>query len=119
MFTSATDGLTWDMHGWKPFSTMAAYRDVVAPMFDRAFSGLIGDLAQRGLLESTLVVAMGEFGRSPRLNPNGGRDHWTRCFTAILAGAGIEGGQILGTSDATGSEPRDNPISASVIEAMC
>jgi hypothetical protein len=116
MFESA-HGLTWDMHGWKPFSTMAAYRDTVAPTFDLGFSTLLENLAQRGLLETTLVAVTTEFGRTPRINPDGGRDHWPHCFTAILAGAGIEGGQIHGSSDSIGAEPRDNPITLAGLEA--
>ena len=92
---------------------------IVGPMFDAAYSSLLEDLSQRGLLDTTLVIAMGEFGRTPRINPDGGRDHWTRCSTAVLAGGGIQGGQIYGSSDSTGSEPRDNPVHSSrLLETM-
>jgi hypothetical protein len=111
---------TWDAHGWKPFSTFADYRDTVGPAFDLSFSSLLEDLTRRGLLDTTLVVAMGEFGRSPKINPSGGRDHWPRCSTVLMAGGGIEGGQIYGSSDRFGAEPRDNPVSAKGIhQALC
>ncbi len=81
------------------------------PTFDLGFAALIGDLHDRGLLDSTLVVAMGEFGRTPKLNTRGGRDHWPRAFSVVLAGAGIAGGQVIGSSDRVGESPRDNPVS--------
>src|SRR5438876_12389168 len=79
-------------------------------MFDRAYTALLGDLHQRGLLETTLVVAAGEFGRTPRLNPRGGRDHWPGCWTVLLAGGGVRGGAVVGASDAVGAEPADRPV---------
>lgn len=118
MFDTVFNKPTWDAHGVKPFSTLADYRTHVGPAFDRGFSTLIQELADRGQLESTLVVATGEFGRSPRINPAGGRDHWPRCWTVVMAGGGIQGGQIYGSSDPTGAEPRDNPVSFSEIAAM-
>ena len=111
MFDSVFNRKTWDSHGHGPFSSIRDYREVVAPMFDGAFTNLLEDLHQRGLLESTLVIATGEFGRTPRINPQGGRDHWTQCQTVLLAGDGIQGGQIYGSSDATGAEPKDKPVS--------
>ncbi len=101
---------TWDSHGVRPFSTIGDYAETVAPAFDLAFTKLLEDLRRGGLTESTLVIALSEFGRSPKINPMGGRDHWPRCQTALLAGRGISGGQIIGSSDATGSEPKENPI---------
>lgn len=80
------------------------------PAFDLAFGALVGDLHDRGLLEETLVIAMGEFGRTPKLNARGGRDHWPRVFSVVLAGAGIRGGQVIGSSDRVGESPRDNPV---------
>jgi hypothetical protein len=118
MFRSVFDEPTWDMHGWGPFSTMQDYRDIVAPVFDIAFTDLLEELTRRGLFENTLVVAMGEFGRTPRLNPSGGRDHWPHCYTVIMAGAGIEGGWIYGSSDAIGAEPRDRPVSVSMVREI-
>ena len=79
-------------------------------MFDNAYSSLIEDLHDRGLLEQTLVVAMGEFGRTPKINPAGGRDHWPSVSTIILAGGGIQGGQVVGSSDRIAAEPRDRPV---------
>ena len=106
MFPSIFDSVSWDIHGWKPFSPISAYRDVVGPMFDRTFSSLL----ESGMLESTLVLALGEFGRTPRINPDGGRDHWPHCFSVLMAGRGIRGGQVYGSSDRIGAEPRDNPV---------
>jgi uncharacterized protein (DUF1501 family) len=100
---------SWDIHGQAPFTSLSAL-DTLGPMFDQAFSSLLEDLQQRGLLEQTLVVAMGEFGRSPKINPAGGRDHWPACGTLILAGGGIVGGQVIGSSDGMASEPRDRPV---------
>ncbi len=80
------------------------------PVFDQAFSALIEDLSERGLLQETLVIAMGEFGRTPRLNTRGGRDHWPRVFSVVLAGAGIPGGQVIGSSDRIGESPQDRPV---------
>lgn len=82
----------------------------LVPTFDQAFASLVGDLDERGLLDETLVIAMGEFGRTPKLNTNGGRDHWPRVFSVVLAGAGIPGGQIVGSSDRTGESPAERPI---------
>ncbi len=80
------------------------------PTFDQAFAALVTDLDERGLLDETLVIAMGEFGRTPKLNSGGGRDHWPRVFSMALAGAGIPGGQVVGASDRTGESPAERPI---------
>ena len=117
MFQTVFHRATWDCHGTQPFSTFRDYQDTVGPAFDLGFSTLLEDLSQRGLLSTTLVVAMGEFGRAPRINPSGGRDHWTKCQTVLMAGGGIRGGQIYGSSDAIGSEPKDNPVSVARILA--
>ncbi len=117
MFRSVFDENTWDIHGWKPFSPLGCYRDVVGPMFDAAFTSLLENLRRRDLLESTLVVAMGEFGRTPKINPDGGRDHWPHCFPILMAGGGVKGGQVYGSSDRIGAEPRDNPVTPSMIAA--
>jgi hypothetical protein len=116
-FQPVFDGESWDAHGWNPFSPVLAYRDTVGPAFDLKFSTLLGDLSDRGLLQSTLVVALGEFGRSPRINTDGGRDHWPYCFSVVMAGAGIRGGQIYGSSDRIGAEPRDHPVTPAMIDA--
>lgn len=112
MFSTVYDTVSWDCHadGRRLKTSLSDYRNVVAPMFDRTFSALLDDLADRGLLESTLVVAAGEFGRTPRLNPLGGRDHWPGVWTVLMAGAGIHGGAVIGSSDAIGSAPADRPV---------
>ena len=110
MFETVFDSLTWDIHGAKPFTPISAYRDHVGPMFDMAYSSLLEDLAARGLLASTMVVAMGEFGRTPRINAAGGRDHWTQCYTVLAGGGGLRGGLVIGSSDAMGAEPKDRPV---------
>ena len=80
------------------------------PALDRAFSSLIIDLKERGLLESTLVVLMGEFGRTPKLNSRGGRDHWPRAGSVVVAGAGVNGGSVIGKTDGFGEVPADRPV---------
>jgi len=117
MFETVFDEITWDIHGSRPFSPISCYRDLVGPMFDSAFSSLIEDLDQRGLLQSTLVMATGEFGRTPKVNPAGGRDHWPSCWTSIFAGGGIRGGQVVGASDEIGAAPKDRPVTPSEIAA--
>jgi hypothetical protein len=82
----------------------------LVPSLDLALSALLDDLTDRGLLEETLVVVMGEFGRTPKLNTDGGRDHWPRVFSVVLAGAKVPGGQVIGASDAVGESPQDRPI---------
>ena len=85
-------------------------RDLLAPPLDQALSALMKDLDQRGLLESTLVVAMGEFGRTPHVNPRGGRDHWPHCWSMVLGGGGIQGGQVIGASDERGARVADRMV---------
>ena len=80
------------------------------PSLDLALSALIDDLKERGLLQETLIVVMGEFGRTPKINTQGGRDHWPRVFSIALAGGGISGGQVVGCSDAVGESPKDRPV---------
>jgi uncharacterized protein (DUF1501 family) len=119
MFESVFDNLTWDCHadGGSLATTLDDYRDILCPMFDRAYTALLDDLALRGLLDTTLVVAMGEFGRTPHLNPRGGRDHWPGCWSILFAGAGVKGGQVIGSSDETGGEPKDRPVSPAEVAA--
>lgn len=95
----------WDTHV-KGYETM---RDGFLPRWDQAYSALIEDLDQRGLLESTMVLAWGEFGRTPRVNKTGGRDHYPNVFSAALAGGGIRGGRVIGSSDSKGAFPLDAP----------
>ena len=87
------------------------------PQFDRIYSGFLEDLAQRGLLEETLVVLMVEFGRTPRINAGAGRDHWGFFFSVALAGGGIRGGQVLGASDRIGGHPRDGRVTPADLTA--
>ena len=96
----------WDTHA----NNASRVRDVLCPQFDRTFATLIDDLHQRGLLDETLVVAMGEFGRSPKINAVGGRDHWGSVFSVVMAGAGTGGGQIIGASDRLGGVPESRPV---------
>jgi arylsulfatase A-like enzyme len=110
MFETVFNEITWDIHGSAPFSPISCYRDLIGPMFDHAYASLLEDLHDRGLLQNTLVLAMGEFGRTPKVNPAGGRDHWTNCWTILMGGGGIKGGQVIGASDEIGGYPRDRPI---------
>jgi len=118
-FTTVFDKPSWDCHadGGSLACDLGDYKDTVAPEFDAAFTRLILDLEARGLLERTLVVATGEFGRTPKLNSNGGRDHWAGCWTTILAGGGVKGGRVIGASDAIAGEPADRPVHARDIPA--
>jgi uncharacterized protein (DUF1501 family) len=120
MFDTVYNALSWDCHadGGQLNVRLEDYASKLCPMFDQAFTALLYDLHQRGLLEKTLVVATGEFGRTPRLNLRGGRDHWPHVWTAILAGGGIPGGQVLGSSDAHGAEPKDQPLHARELHAL-
>jgi hypothetical protein len=95
----------WDTHV-KGFESL---RLGFLPRFDRAYSALIEDLDSRGLLESTLVIAWGEFGRTPKVNNDAGRDHYPNVFSAALAGGPVKGGRVLGESDAKGAFPKTNP----------
>jgi hypothetical protein len=117
MFETVFNDITWDIHGSAPFSPISCYSDLVGPMFDNAYSSLLEDLSRLGLLDSTLVLATGEFGRTPRINPAGGRDHWPQCWTVVLAGGGIKGGQIVGASDAIGAAPQDRPVTPAHVAA--
>jgi uncharacterized protein (DUF1501 family) len=106
---------TWDMHGdgaglGSIFGKGAYGLGWALPNVDEAVSALLDDLEQRGLLEDTLVVMVGEFGRSPRIS-GAGRDHWPACYTSLLAGAGIRGGMVYGASDAQGAYVKDHPVS--------
>lgn len=97
----------WDTHEVN-FLTL---RDSYLPWLDQTYSALMEDLESRGLLDETLVVTISDFGRTPRVNKDAGRDHWTYCYTVMMAGAGIRGGTIYGASDAHAAAVRDNPVS--------
>ncbi|WP_437192672.1 DUF1501 domain-containing protein [Planctomicrobium sp. SH527] len=109
-FLTVFDEITWDIHGSKPFTSIEGMKQNVCPMYDQAYSALIGDLVDRGMLDSTLVCNLAEFGRTPRVNPAGGRDHWPQCFTVYFAGGGVQGGRIVGASDPIGGVPADRPV---------
>jgi len=96
----------WDTHIYN----FELLQDRHCPIFDRAFSALLHDLDTRGLLDTTLVVAMGEFGRSPRITRQAARDHWPRCYSSLWAGAGIRGGRVIGSSDKNGEDPVTEPV---------
>ena len=117
MFETVFNEITWDIHGSRPFTPISAYRDIVGPWFDNGYSSLLEELGQRGLLENTLVVAMGEFGRTPKINPAGGRDHWPQCWTILFAGGGVKGGQVVGASDELGAYPKDRPVPSAEVVA--
>ena len=117
MFETVFNEITWDIHGSAPFSPIECYRDYVGPMFDKAYSSLLEDLQQRGLLETTLVVAMGEFGRTPKINPAGGRDHWPQLWSVLVAGGGTQGGRIIGKSDEIGAYPAERPVNPAELVA--
>ncbi len=116
-FLTVFDEITWDIHGSKPFTSIEGMRDIVAPMYDQAYSALVEDLYQRGLLEDTLVCNLAEFGRTPRVNPAGGRDHWPQCWSVYFAGGGIQGGRVAGRSDSIGGVPAERPASPGEIVA--
>lgn len=103
----------WDSHA----RNTERVRDVLCPQFDKTFATFIADLKSRGLLDETLVVVMGEFGRTPKFNAGGGRDHWGPCFSIALAGAGVGGGQIIGASDRLGAFPADRPVTPANLAA--
>lgn len=102
---------SWDIHGTEPFASIEGMKEVVAPKYDQGYSALIEDLVQRGLLDKTLVCSLSEFGRTPRVNPAGGRDHWPQCWTVYFAGGGVKGGRVVGRSDAIGGYPAERPVS--------
>jgi hypothetical protein len=105
-FVSVTSG-GWDTHD-RVFQRLSGQ---LLPNLDKGYAALISDLSQRGMLDKTLVVLMGEFGRTPRINPRGGRDHWSRCRFVTFAGGGVRGGQVIGKSDEQGGVPAERPVS--------
>lgn len=103
----------WDHH-YRNFEIM---QDRHAPWLDQAVSALFTDLAERGLLSSTLVIALGEFGRDPKINEKAGRDHWPGCYSALVAGAGVKGGSVIGASDTKAAKPVDTPLTPADVNA--
>jgi hypothetical protein len=103
--------ITMTYGGWDHHDNIATNMQTQLPPFDKAFSSLILDLESRGLLESTLVVVGTEFGRTPKINPTAGRDHWPKLYSGIMAGGGIKSGIVYGSSNDTATDPLDNPVS--------
>ena len=116
-FITVFDEITWDIHGSKPFTSIAGMRDIVAPMYDQGYSALIEDLYQRSMLNNTLVCNLAEFGRTPKINPAGGRDHWPQCWTVYFAGGGVKGGRVIGKSDDIGAYPVERPVKPAEVVA--
>lgn len=114
-FVTTVNGpsIVWDTHS----DNFNSLKKRLVPPMEMAFAALLDDLDQRGLLESTLVIWMGDFGRTPTINANAGRDHWPQCYSVVLAGGGIRGGQVVGVSDATASYPKDRPLTPADIHA--
>jgi hypothetical protein len=103
----------WDHH-YRNFQVM---QDRHAPWLDQTLAALLEDLEDRRLLRSTLVLVLGEFGRSPKVNDKAGRDHWPNCYSGLLAGGGVKGGRVIGASDARGSHPRERPVTPADVAA--
>ncbi|MGV3755554.1 MAG: DUF1501 domain-containing protein [Verrucomicrobiota bacterium] len=116
-FITVFNEITWDIHGSKPFTAIEGMRDIVAPMYDQGYSALIEDLHERGMLDNTMVCSLAEFGRTPKINPAGGRDHWPNCWTVNFAGGGVKGGRVVGKSDEIGAYPAERPVNPSEIVA--
>ncbi len=113
VFDFRQQGQNWDAH----FKNFNQHKTHLLPLADQSLSALIEDLDQRGLLDSTLVVAMGEFGRTPKINAEGGRDHWPDCYTVLLAGGGVRGGATYGASDRLGAFPAADPVTPADLAA--
>jgi hypothetical protein len=117
MFETVFDEITWDIHGSRPFTDITEMSKQVVPNFDRAYSALLSDLAERGLLKNTVVVATGEFGRTPKINPAGGRDHHPGVWSMLMGGGPIKGGTIVGESDELGYAPKTRPVTPGEVAA--
>ena len=101
------DGTIWATHQ----RNFGICRDTLLPQYDLTFSGLMEDLENRGTLDETLVVVMSDMGRTPKINKNAGRDHWTFCYSGMFAGAGVRGGTVYGASDEQAAYVKDRPVS--------
>jgi hypothetical protein len=114
-FVTTVNGpsITWDTHQ----DNFGRLKNRLVPPMETAYAALLDDLSERGLLDSTLVVWMGDFGRTPTINKDAGRDHWPQCYTVVLAGGGIRGGQTFGSSDKTGAYPHEHPLTPADIHA--
>ena len=114
-FVTTVNGpsIVWDTHK-DNFKQMESR---LVPPMERAFAALLDDLHDRGLLDSTLVIWLGDFGRTPTINKDAGRDHWPQCYSAVLAGGSIRGGQVVGSSDSIGALPKDHPVTPADLHA--
>ena len=117
MFETVFDEVTWDIHGSRPFTDITEMARLVAPNFDQAYSTLLEDLKERGLYEKTVVAAVGEFGRTPKINPAGGRDHHPGVWTIMLGGGPLKGGRVVGESDELGYVPKARPVTPGEVAA--
>jgi hypothetical protein len=114
-FVTTVNGqsIVWDTHE----DNFKRMKENLVPPMEQAFSTLLDDLRERGLLESTIVIWMGDFGRTPLINAKAGRDHWPQCYSMALAGGGLRGGQVIGASDATGAYPASRPVTPADVHA--
>ncbi|GIW95531.1 MAG: hypothetical protein KatS3mg110_3572 [Pirellulaceae bacterium] len=114
-FVATVNGqsIVWDTHE----DNFRRLKSRLVPPMEQAFAALLEDLDQRGLLETTLVLWIGDFGRTPVINAKAGRDHWPQCYSVVLAGGGIRGGQVIGESDRTGAVPKSYPVTPADIHA--
>lgn len=114
-FVTTVNGpsITWDTHK----DNFNGLKNRLVPPMEQAYAALLDDLEERGLLDTTLVVWMGEFGRTPKINIDAGRDHWPGCYSVLLAGGGVRGGQVIGASDSIGAFPKDRPTTPAEIHA--
>ena len=117
MFETVFDEITWDIHGSKPFTDINEMAKQVAPNFDQAYSALLEDLQARGLMSKTMVLALGEFGRTPKINPAGGRDHHPGVWTIVMGGGPLQGGRVVGESDELGYAPKTRPVTPAEVAA--
>jgi len=106
----STESGGWDTHGFNNTRMFPIIEKYHLPITEHTLPVFLNDLETRGLLDTTLVVWVGEFGRTPKINKNASRDHWPQCYTALLAGGGIKRGYVYGASDETGSHPADKPV---------
>ncbi len=111
--TTNGPGIAWDTH----LDNFNRLKTTLVPPMQQAFVALLDDLAERGLLDQTLVVWMGDFGRTPKINAQGGRDHWPQCYSMVLAGGGIRGGAVVGQSDKTGAYPAVRALAPADVHA--
>jgi len=114
-FVTTVNGqsIVWDTHK----DNFNRLKNRLVPPMEQAYVALLDDLSERGLLDETLVIWMGDFGRTPVINKDAGRDHWPQCYSVVLAGGGIRGGQVVGESDAKGAYPRERPVNPADIHA--